>query len=253
MGNLVKYGEYTVEAAQDEQAEIDASGSGGDFMSISEGRNVVRILPPKAGVRSPFYVVDQHYIKVPGAASAIKFVCPRKSMRKPCPACAKAEEMKRSGNPVDADMAKEFWPRRRAYVNVIDRSDPEHGPKILGCSKTVHESLVNMRQDATAGGDYTHPYKGFDIVITRKGQGLDTEYQVNGARETSKLAPDDQTASDWIEMQHDLTTLVKVHTEEEIRSMLSGKPSQPREERTKGPRARTVQDDAIDTEGEEVT
>lgn len=257
MANLVKYGEYTLEAAQDEQKQIEESGSGGDFMTLDEGNNVVRFLPPKVGVKSPFHVVDQHYIKVPGAVSELKFTCLRKTYRKPCPACAKADALKNSGNPVDADAARDYWPRRRVYANVIDRAEPEKGPRILGMPKSVHEALVAIRQDATAGGDFCNPAKGFDIVIHRKGTTkMDTEYSVRGAREASKLCADEVQVAEWIEAQHDLTTLVKVHTEQEIRDILNGKGAssqQPQEGRSRGPRVRTIQDDAIDTEGEEVS
>lgn len=259
MANLVKYGEYTLEAAQEEQQRIDEGGSGGDFMTLEEGKNVVRFLPPKVGVKSPFHIVDQHYIKVPGAVSELKFTCLRKTYRKPCPACMKAEALKNSGNPVDADAARDYWPRRRVYANVIDRSEPEKGPRILGMPKTIHEALVTMRQDSTAGGDFCNPAKGFDIVIHRKGTTkMDTEYSVSGARESSRLCADEQQMADWIEAQHDLTTLVKVHSEQEIRDLLAGRgaiaqQAQQQGERSRGPRVRTIQDDAIDTEGDEVS
>ncbi len=265
MSNLVKFAEYDEETAKQEQAEIDSSGGGADFMSLEEGSNVVRFLPPRAGgKKTPYHIVYQHYINVPGRVDSVKFACPKKMANEPCPACSKAEQLRSSGNPVDADTARKLWPRRRFYANVIDRSEPEKGPRILAGPKTMQEQLVGLRQDKAAGGDYTHPLKGFDIVIKRTGKGLNTEYAVHAARETTPLASDAKQMQEWIDGQHNLEALVRVPSQDEIMAMMLGTPTNggggkpPAERitsgaRSKEPRARTVQDDVLDTTAEEVT
>lgn len=252
MPNLVKYGTYSEETAVAEQTELDAASSGGDFLSFKEGKTVIRILPPKAGEKTPFHSVEQHYINVPGSAQSVRFACPRKMAKRPCRACNQADKLRNSGNPVDADMAKEFWPRRRTFVNVIDRSAPERGPRIAALPKTVYEALINMRQDRAAGGNYSDPYEGFDVVISRKGTGkFDTEYTCNAAREASPLAQDEQQMADWIDAQHNLKVLVQVPTDAEIDQMLAGGGRQGRGDRQlpertteeRKPRQRSIQDD----------
>lgn len=254
MPNLVKYGEYSADTAASEQEALDAASSGGDFVAFKEGSTVIRVLPPRAGEKTPFYSVEQHYINVPGSAQSVRFACPRKMAKRPCKACNQAEKLRNNGNPVDADMAKEFWPRRRTFVNVIDRATPEKGPRIAALPKTVYEALINLRQDRAAGGNFSDPYEGFDIVVRRKGTGkFDTEYTVSAAREASPLAADEQQMADWIDAQHNLKVLVQVPTDEEINQMLSGGkpargdrqlPERATEERK--PRQKTIQDDLED-------
>lgn len=214
---LAKYGSYEIEAAEEEQKQLDSEG-GGEFYKIKVGRNVVRFMPPPIGQKSPFVVSYQHYVDVPGAQGPVTFVCPRMMQKKPCPACQKAEELRRSGNPADAEFASRLTPRRRVFANVIDRKEPDKGVQIIAFGKQIHEQLVALRKDADAGGDYTDPETGFDLVIERTGTGrLDTEYKVFASRRQTPLGN-----LDWIERQHGLGRFMTPKTAQEIMNLLSG-------------------------------
>lgn len=221
MTNLVKFGGYDIEAARSEQEALASEGSA-DFMKLNVGRNVVRFLPPPPGKRSPFVVTHQHYVEIPGTTSKVVFNCPRMSKpAKPCPVCARAEKLRANGNPVDRDRAYDLFPRRRVFANVIDRSCPEKGPLVLSFGKKIHEALIALRTDEDAGGDFTHPITGFDLVIERKGTGkTDTEYKVMPARGNSKLAPSEAQMQEWIDSQADLGRYAIIHTPEEIKAMI---------------------------------
>lgn len=255
MSNLAKYGSYDLDAANEEQEELDKSGSGADFMKLEAGRNVVRFLPPAPGKRTPFLVTYQHFIKLPGQDNMV-FTCPRMMQRQPCPACAEAERLKATGNPADADLASGLFARRRVFANVIDRANPEKGPRIVGFGKTVHEQLVALRTDEDAGGDYTHPIEGFDIIIERVGTSKnDTKYTVRPARQTSQLASTEEQIDNWISIQHNLDQFTRIPSKDELARMFSGVPSTAapagRSRPTGGARRPSAQDDAIDTTGEE--
>lgn len=212
---IVNYGAYEVEAADAEHEDL--SRGGGNFMKLDTGRNVVRFLPPPAGRNTPFVTVFQHFLNLPGFAEPIIFNCPRLMARKGCPACQKGEKLKSTGNQKDADAARDFWASRRVFANVIDRNDEDAGPKILGFGKLIHEALVAIRRDEDAGGDFTDPVDGFDIVIERTGTTkTDTRYTVRPARKSSELGN-----LEWIETQPDLRYLAKVPTLEEIKAMVS--------------------------------
>lgn len=254
MSNLVKYGSYELETAEEEKAELDASGSGADFLKFAVGRTTVRFLPPKLGQRSPFKVVYQHFVKLPGITNPAVFACPRMTRKEPCPACVRADELKATGNPADMDLAKELFPSRRVFANVINRAQPEDGPKIAGFGKMVHEQLLAIRADEDSGGDYTHPEEGFDIIVERTGQGKnDTKYTVRAARQSSPLAGEAQQMQDWIDMQHNLDALSRVPTREELAKMFSGESNARGPQRARpqaSPRRATAQDD-IETTAEE--
>lgn len=254
--DLVKYGSYDITTAQEEQQELDRS-KGAEFMKLEVGRNVVRFLPPAPGVKSPFRVIYQHYLRPPGASGVVVVTCPRMESKKHCPICTEAERYKRSGNPADRDRAYELFPSRRVFTNVIDRKDPESGPKVLAFGKTVHESLIGIRKDEDAGGDFTSPVDGFDIIIEREGTGVqDTRYKVLPARKQSPLGE-----MGWISQQHDLERIASVKGPEEIERIMSGeddgKPAGKGGGGHQSPRSggggskakgRTAQDDVIDAD-----
>ncbi len=249
--NLVKFGSYEQSAAHEEKADLEAGG-GADFLKLKQGRNVVRILPPPVNRRSPFRTVYQHFIQLPSGPAV--FVCPRLEARSPCPACAKAESLRGSRNDEDQRLAGELFARRRVFCNAIDRSEPEGGPKVLAFGKLVHEQLVALREDEDAGGEYTHPITGFDIIIERSGSTKnDTKYTVRPARSTSQLHEDATVMQDWIDNQRDLETFARVASLDEIRDLMAGKKRERGAPRggasdaapvqKSGPRARTVGDD----------
>jgi hypothetical protein len=252
--DLVKYGSYSLESADEEQKDLDSS-KGADFMKLSVGRNVVRFLPPKPGVTKPFRVIHQHYLRPPGSSGPVVLTCPRMEARKHCPICEEADRYKRSGNPADRDRAYELFPSRRVFANVIDRKDPEAGPKVLAFGKTVHEALIAIRKDDDAGGDFTNPNDGFDIIIEREGTGAtDTKYKVLPSRKQSPLGD-----LDWIEKQHDLERMAQIRSAEEIAKILSGEGDDagrkpPKDVTPKPPRAskssRSAEDDIEDAEVE---
>lgn len=220
--NLQKYGDFPVEEAEKELAIVERESTGGAYMKLQVGRNVVRILPNKTPGKMPFVRVKEHYIKVPGNDRAVVFACPTAMAKKRCPACEKADRLRQSGNPVDRDAAYELSAKMRIYANVIDRNEPESGPKILAFGKTIYERLMTLRKDEDAGGNYTDPVNGFDIIITRKGTGMDTSYEVDAHRKLTQLSANAMQAAEWIENQHDLEGRAAVRSYEELIKSLRG-------------------------------
>jgi hypothetical protein len=215
-GNIVEYGAYTPEAAEEEHDAL-GKASGGQFMKLEVGRNVIRILPPPPGRNTPFVTTYQHFINLPGR-EPIVFNCPRMMERRQCPACMKADKLRSSANSMDQDAARDFWASRRVFCAVIDRADQDAGPKVLGFGKTVHEALVAIRRDEDAGGDFTDPAHGFDIIVERVGTGkMDTRYKVMPARKSSPLGK-----HEWITAQPNLRALAGVPSWEEIVGMVKG-------------------------------
>lgn len=208
MSNL-QFGTYDAEQA--EQDQQDAAAGGKNFVKLKEGRNVLRILPPPKGKRSVFRVVHQHFLEAPGVKGSL--ICAKAEARKPCPICAKVEELRNSQSKKDQAIADDLYARRRVFVNVIQRSDEAAGPKVLACGKKIHEALLALRNDQDAGGDWSHPIEGYDIVIARSGSGKnDTEYKVLPARGSSVLHDDESVMQEWIDTQTDLETLVRLPT-----------------------------------------
>jgi hypothetical protein len=248
--SLVKWGSYDPKQAAQEREEAVAPS---DFMKLVEGRNVIRILPPKAGENSPFKIVRQHFIKMPGGANPVVFVCPRHHGGERCPACEESARYRATGLKVDRDKAWELSPKLRVFANVIDRKDEAAGPKLLGFGKTIFDELTALRSDEDAGGDYTNATEGFDVIIERTGTGKnDTEYATRLARNSTPITKDAKLMDAWYEAMNDLKQQVVVRSYAELKEELGldgGRSSSAGRARLPAGRGRSA---AIETETEVV-
>jgi len=216
MGNLVKYGSYSPDEAEEDEKEL--SKGSGQMMQLQVGENRVRVLPPLEG-RKLMTVTWQHYIEMPGLESAIRFNCPRNMLKKHCLACDAADKLASTGNPADKARSDSLWPKKRVYIAVIDRANPEEGPKMLPIGKQIAEALTALRKNEDIGGDFTDPTDdGFDIVITKpKSFKGGKKYSITPSRKNSPLAPDEETINDWIENQPNPSRYALVETPEMIK------------------------------------
>jgi len=176
------------------------------------------------GEDSPIYQIHQHFIKTgphgPLAKAAV-FNCPKRMANLPCPACEAADRL-RSGSAADRDASKEYNPSRRFMAVVIDRANEDKGPQILAFGKTIMDDLMDLYNDGDDGGDFTNPSaSGFDIVITRKGERLNTKYSLR-PRPKKPLTADNAQLGRWIEMAPDLTVHVQLLDYDHIYTLLNG-------------------------------
>lgn len=243
-------------AAAEDKAQRSDSGGGVEYVKLKEGRNVLRLLPPTVGSDSPFHRVWQHYINTDDGKLVV-FECPWRgkhgSERERCPACEEAERLDRSTNPLDKERARRLWPSRRVYANAIDRADPDAGTKVLVVGKMIYEGLLNIARDPDAGGDFTHPETGFDVIVSRTGTGMDTRYKVTAARSNSPLSEDDAEADEWLDTMHTLKDSVRGLTFDEIKAVATGEPVENARSSQKAlpsaaKRGSKAQDDALDAE-----
>lgn len=235
--NLVKFGSYDIEAAQ-----AEGVGIGGAFFTPPVGRSIVRVIPPPVGVKSPYLVTYQHYIETPATDSAIKFNCPEVTRKDFCPACERYRALTKSGNPADSKAAESWKAKRRVYVNILDRANPDKGPQVWAFGVMIHRRLIDLREDNVQGVDYTHPVTGYDIVLKKEGSGRDTRYYADLARNASKLAPDAESMNDLIDMQIDLAPFAKMLSDDEMIDALGGLIGSHKAAATQS-RARSAQDD----------
>lgn len=219
MSNIVKRGSFDIEAA--DAALAEASKGGADFYKPKSGQNVLRFLPPPEGKNSPFVVSYQHWITLPdGSRSNLN--CARMISKQRCPVCEKMDDLLRSGNEVDFKAASEFKPKLRVFANIIDREDEAKGVQVFGFGKSVLDQLVSIRKDTRAGGDFTDIDDGFDIILTKKGEGMKTEYTCLASRESSMLSEDGDLTNLWLDNQYDLDVYKRVLPFEEAYAKLTG-------------------------------
>ncbi len=215
MANLIKYEKYTPEAADDEQKQLGGSNV---FVKLEVGKNRLRVLPAPAGQRSPFKVVRQHGVEVPGEQYPVRFEC----LGKDCPACAEESRLSRTGNPKDRDRSYSMRAKPRIFCTAVDRKNEADGPKLWEFGKQIHEQLTKLLKNEDAGGDFTDPYDGFDVLVDREGTGMDTSYTVFPARQSTPLNDDEQLAAEWCETRPDVEKYARIMSIEEVKALLDG-------------------------------
>lgn len=217
MSNIKKYKTFDLDEARAAQKRLDETAGSNRFMTLAEGKTIVRFLPAMAGMPGPLVEVMQHFVRLPGKEKPVVFACPRSMAREFCPLCARADQYRGSRHKKDQEMARELYSSLRVYANVIDRGDEAAGPKILGFGRTIYSDLIKLREDDDFG-DFTHPKSGYDIQITRTGTGrFSTKYTVIPRMPGAPLKN-----MQWVELQPDLSSLVEVPSLEEIEKRLSG-------------------------------
>lgn len=108
-------------------------------------------------------------------------------------------KMHRNGDKAEKKIADDMRasPRWYAQVWVYDKSEESYfGPKLLGLSKTTAEAVNDILVAQEESGDdyFCDPDQGQDLVITRKGSGLNTRYTV---LPTGKKMPLSEVDADW--------------------------------------------------------
>jgi len=207
---LTKYSSFTDADLDAADQKVDAL-AGHAFLTLDVGETVVRVLPAPIGGWPTFRVTAMHYMDaMPGSDKKIVFACPRVELKQPCPACAFAERLGASRNPMDKDRAKRASAGLRVYANVVNRANPDAGPRVLAVGLQIWRQIKAIRKNPRLGGDFTSPgADGFDLIITREGSGKnDTKYTVFADRNNSALAASESEAAAILQSQHNLDALV---------------------------------------------
>lgn len=214
-------GKLNIDAMKQKLEEESQSTSRGnnDYDKLQNGKNIRRILWPK-GDKESFY--SEGYVHYGlGEDGHTMVTCPHTwGSKEPCPICEYVEELQQSSSKDDKKLASDLRARRRIYVNVIDRDGDSEQPKILGMGVTILKGILQTICDPDYG-DITDYETGRDITITRKGQGLSTEYSVlPKPRET--LASEDMSEEELEDAMADLDALFVRKSYDELKAILAG-------------------------------
>jgi hypothetical protein len=169
------------------------SGLRADVLKVPMGKSKFRILPahPDLGAEADFWVdFGQHYIKdVEGKTKAV-YVCTDKTFGRPCGVCHALEVAGRSASSDDEIKYIEESRCKRAeiIVNVLhlNSSDKANVPQLLQLTPSTFAKVLDLVDEY---GDISSLTEGTDLIITREGSGLNTEYSIQPARESKKVDP----------------------------------------------------------------
>lgn len=188
-------------------ANTDTGGGRSGFWEIPQGDTTIRILPPVGEMEFFFQEVGQH--RLPDG----KFVyCPSFTTagELDCPICDLVNQLYKSGNSGDKDLAGQLRRSRKYWVNIIAREkgdkggDTGTGPVIFTAGVTVFRALQTLINSPDYG-DITHPDEGFDLIINRKGEKLETQYSVMPRPRPCPIHTNKEQAEDFLAAAADLT------------------------------------------------
>lgn len=203
---------------------LDAAESGGgysntDYDKLQNGKSVRRVLWPK-GEKDVFYSEGFLHFSL-GAEGKKVATCPKTFNEKnPCPICEYVAQLQKSKSKQDKKLANQIKAKRRIYINVLSRDDEEETPKVLPIGVTILKGLLETICDPDYG-DITDPETGRDVTITRKGQGLNTEYSVL-PKPKSSVVSEDMEVDDIEEAMADLDALFIEKSYDELQAILDG-------------------------------
>jgi hypothetical protein len=199
-------------------SKVDVSRGAKGFLRLSDGRNIIRILPGIGSMEYFFQEVGKHNLPPDGKKS---FYCPKFTSggELECPICDYVDELYKSGDKVNKELAGKLRVRRMFWMNAIDRANAKAGPQIYTPGVTVFGTIASLIGDPDYG-DIFDAEDGTDIIIEKSGKELDTEYQVKPKRTSTPLSDNDEEVKKWMKDAKDLS-FVEVSDDSEEDAELS--------------------------------
>lgn len=182
------------------QAKAKYAGNAGKAIKPNEGRNTYRILAPKnvswTGPNGEFWAdLGVHWIKAEENAKPAVVIGDCDTVYQQPSVINTAIEMA-INSAMDEESKKlyESWKARKSVLlNVIDRSSGSE--EILELTPSTWGKVLELiALHLDFGQDITDPENGVDIIITRTGKGLNTNYDVAVAPGKSQPVTPEQLA-----------------------------------------------------------
>ena len=174
MKKTKKLGETNMDLITKKLAEIGS----GKFFKAKEGKNYIRILPPLNDSGLFYYEAMVHYgFKKKGKSITVGF------QGDDSPIMKFLKEMEEDGKEGEK-LARRLAPRTKFYANVVDRASGKI--VIWAFSRKTLSTILSAMADPDVG-DITDPEKGHDVVVERRGQKLETEYEIRVRPKPSPL------------------------------------------------------------------
>lgn len=170
---------------------LEAKGNNSGFVFCKKGVTRIRIKSPGPDEELGIELI-QFYL-----GNGIGTIISPQTFGEPCPIMEKYDELRNSDSDEDKELAKLMVPKRRYALGGLVYED-EKGKKIgydgkdrvILVTRQVYQDVVNLYLDEDEAGDMTDPRNGYDIKVTRTGEGqFDTSYSVQNCKPTALDKP----------------------------------------------------------------
>jgi len=161
--------------------ELESKGNGSGLIYPKEGVTRVRLKSPGLDAEIAIEIIQFYF------GGDLGGVISPATFDEPCPIMEKFKELKESDDEDDKELAKRLVPKRKYVLGGIlykdekgKEIDPDRIDKGIMVARGVYQDIIELFLDDDEWGDMTDPVDGYDIKITRSGQGKnDTAYTVS--------------------------------------------------------------------------
>jgi hypothetical protein len=211
------------ERLRERQKSLKSKGNGKVLFQKADEELRVRLL--SAGEEQEFIKeVVQFYL-----GGDIKGVYSPMTFDEPCAIYEKYEELKKSKDPDDKELAKDLSPKKKYMAAVLvcndgkgKEYDPE--PKLIQLAQSQYSEIIDLYLDEEEWGDMTDLDEGYDLKLKRTGSGKnDTEYTVKPCQK--KAIPKNCRPKEDIDIEALVKEVIPTYekTQEYIEQYLGGK------------------------------
>lgn len=179
------------------------------------GKHQIRIVPSISNKSTPFKEIYYHYGYTNAPILALN------NWGEADPIIEAAQQLRKSSNPEDWNMAKKIFPKLRIFVPVIVRGEEEKGVRMWEFGKNTYTQLLTIAMNEDYG-DYTSIKgdEGRDFMIeTVEEMGFGkkiTKSSITPRVKTTPLSNDPELIEKWISEQPDILSLNKKYTYDEL-------------------------------------
>lgn len=204
----------------------DGQGNSENFLKLSEGSTMVRILPAKEDEDFFYVESSEHRFKW---NNKIHYLTCLKQFNEPCPICDAVYKLWDMHNDLDlAKGAKSKYGSRagtikakpRYFMNVLNRTD--NSVKIYSAPEQVFKIVMqNMLGDdalnVDALGDVTDLENGYDLNIKAVKKGDFLGFETSVFRPKPSAVGDAKATAAILDQRHDLKALLKKPSYDEVK------------------------------------
>jgi len=211
---------------EDQQSAKARSGGGekADWISLQDGLNMVRLLPPLTK-GDPFYIyIGQHFQL--GESKKGNVYCPRlclsmdgktKMSDSPCPICDYVAEVKKlSKKASEVAAAKEMEVSGRWLAQALSVDEDDGKPRFWTMGPMIYNQIMEYLT-----GKYPDLYQlegGYDLNVKKTGKGLETKYLVYPEKDPTDV--DEGVVKEMLDLEEYVS--VRLFTTKELNRVLDG-------------------------------
>lgn len=196
-----------------------------NFLKFDSNLLRLRILPGQepGNIEKDFYVKTMlHYGAVPSNPRQY-IICPKTTDPKAvCPVCNEVQRLKANASKFDEAEIMRLKAKPRYAIGVLPR-DGKQADEIcvFMAPKQVFTQITDLMNNEDYG-DITHPFEGYDVRISKKGEGRNIQYMLQPTKKASQIVDDEEQLATILNDQPDLWRFRLAADPNEIQALLDG-------------------------------